>query len=43
MGVKLGLLFIEEHRLRVSKDTVLREIFGPKHEEVTGGWRKWHN
>jgi hypothetical protein len=22
---------------------VLRRIFGPKREEVTGGWRKLHN
>jgi hypothetical protein len=28
----------EEHRLRV-----LRGIFGPKRDEVTGGWRKLHN
>jgi hypothetical protein len=28
----------EEHRLRV-----LRRIFGPKRDEVTGGWRKLHN
>jgi hypothetical protein len=30
----------EEHRLRVFKNRVLRKIFGPKREEVTGGWRK---
>jgi hypothetical protein len=23
--------------------TVLRRIFGPKRDEVTGGWRKLHN
>jgi hypothetical protein len=28
----------EEHRLRV-----LRRIFGPKRDEVTGKWRKLHN
>jgi hypothetical protein len=28
----------EEYRLRV-----LRRIFGPKRDEVTGGWRKLHN
>jgi hypothetical protein len=22
---------------------VLRKIFGPKRDEVTGGWRKLHN
>jgi hypothetical protein len=33
----------EEHRLRVFKNRVLRRIFGPKRDEVTGGWRKLHN
>jgi hypothetical protein len=28
----------EQHRLRV-----IRRIFGPKRDEVTGGWRKLHN
>jgi hypothetical protein len=37
------LTFREEHRLRVLKNTVLRRIFGPKRDEVTGGWRKLHN
>jgi hypothetical protein len=32
----------EEHRLRVFQDRVLRRIFGPKRDEVTGGWRKLH-
>jgi hypothetical protein len=27
----------EEHRLRVFKNRVLRRIFGPKREEVSGG------
>jgi hypothetical protein len=27
----------EAHRLRVSEKRVLREIFGPKKDEVTGG------
>jgi hypothetical protein len=26
--------------LRVSENRVLRRIFGPKREEVPGGWRK---
>jgi hypothetical protein len=30
----------EEHRMRVFENKVLRRIFGPKREEVTGGWRK---
>ena len=25
------------------KNRVLRRIFGPKRDEVTGGWRKLHN
>jgi hypothetical protein len=33
----------EEHRLRVFENRVLRRIFGPKGDEVTGGWRKLHN
>jgi hypothetical protein len=33
----------EEHRLRVFENRVLRGIFGPKRDEVTGGWRKLHN
>jgi hypothetical protein len=30
----------EEHRLRVFENRVLRSIFGPKRDEVTGGWRQ---
>jgi len=30
----------EEHRLRVFKNRVLRRIFGPKRNEVTGEWRQ---
>jgi hypothetical protein len=33
---------MEEYRLRVFEKRVLR-IFGPKRDEVTGGWRKLHN
>jgi hypothetical protein len=29
--------------LRVFENRVLRRIFGPKWDEVTGGWRKLHN
>jgi hypothetical protein len=29
-------------RLGKFKDTVLRRLFGPKREEVTGDWRKLH-
>jgi hypothetical protein len=33
----------EEHRLRVFENRVLKRIFGPKRDEVTGGLRKLHN
>jgi hypothetical protein len=33
----------EERRLRVSENRVLRRIFEPKRDEVTGEWRKLHN
>jgi hypothetical protein len=32
-----------ERRLRVFENGVLRRIFGPQREEVTGEWRKLHN
>jgi hypothetical protein len=32
----------EEHRLRVFENRVLRRIFGPKRDEVTGEWRRLH-
>jgi hypothetical protein len=38
-----SLTLREEHRLRVSENRVLRRIFGPKRNEVTGEWRKFHN
>jgi hypothetical protein len=33
----------EEHRLRVFENRVLRRIFGPERDKVTGEWRKLHN
>ena len=33
----------EEHKLRVFENRVLRRIFGPKGDGVTGEWRKLHN
>jgi hypothetical protein len=39
----LSLTAREEHKLRVSENRVLRKIFGPKRDRVTGGWRKLHN
>jgi len=38
-----SLTLREERRLRVSENRVLRRIFGPKRDEVTGEWRKLHN
>ena len=32
----------EERRLRVFENRVLRRVFGPKRDEVTGEWRKFH-
>jgi hypothetical protein len=32
-----------KHRLRVFENRVLRRIFGPKRDEVTGEWRKVHS
>jgi hypothetical protein len=34
---------MEEHKLRMFENRVLRRIFEPKKDEVTGGWRKLHN
>jgi hypothetical protein len=33
----------EEHRLRVFENRIMRRIFGPKRDGVTGDWRKSHN
>jgi hypothetical protein len=33
----------EERRLSVFENRVLRRVFGPKRDEVTGDWRKLHN
>jgi hypothetical protein len=33
----------EECRLRVFENRVLRRIYGPKRDEVTGEWRRLHN
>jgi hypothetical protein len=38
-----SLTLREEHRLRLFENRVLRRIFGPKRDEVTGEWRKLHN
>jgi hypothetical protein len=38
-----SLTLREENRLRVFENRVLRRIFGPKRDEVTGEWRKLRN
>ena len=38
-----SLTLREERRLRVFENRVLRRIFGPNRDEVTGEWRKLHN
>jgi len=38
-----SLTLREERRLRVLENRVLRRVFGPKRDEVTGEWRKLHN
>jgi hypothetical protein len=38
-----SLTLREGRRLKVFENRVLRKIFGPKRDEVTGEWRKLHN
>jgi hypothetical protein len=38
-----SLILREEQRLGVFENRVLRRIFGPRREEVAGGWRRLHN
>ena len=38
-----SLTLREESKLRLSENMVLRRIFGPRRDEVTGEWRKLHN
>jgi hypothetical protein len=43
-GCETGSLTLsEECRLRVFENKVLRRIFGPKRDEVTGEWRRLYN
>jgi hypothetical protein len=37
-----SLTLREEDRLRVFENRVLKRIFGPKRDEVTGDWKKLH-
>jgi len=34
---------MEERKLRVYKNRVLKRIYGPKREEAVGGWRRLYN
>jgi len=34
---------LEERKLRVFKNMVLRRIFGPRRDKVTGEWKRLHN
>ena len=38
-----SLTLREERMVRVFENRVLRRVFGPKRDEVTGEWRKLHN
>src|SRR5215510_3296240 len=38
-----SLTLWEKHRLRVFENRVLRRVFGPKSDGVTGEWKKLHN
>ena len=38
-----SLTLREERKLRVFENMVLRRIFGPRRDEVTGEWRRLHN
>jgi len=38
-----SLTLREERRLRVFENRVLKRVFGPKRDEVTGEWRQLHN
>jgi hypothetical protein len=38
-----SLTLREQHRLRLFDNRVLRRIFGPKRDEVTGEWRKLYS
>jgi len=39
----LSLTLREERRLRVFENRVLRRMFGPKRDEITGEWRKLYH
>ena len=39
----MSLTLREERKLRVFENKVLRRIFGPRRDEVTGEWGRLHN
>jgi hypothetical protein len=41
--VTWSLTMREEHRLMTSDNRMVKRIFGPQRDEVTGEWRKLHN
>jgi hypothetical protein len=41
VGLRRGEIYTKP--LRVFENRVLRRLFGPKRDEVTGEWRKLHN
>ena len=43
LSLRSSLTLREERSLRVFENRVLRTVFGPKRDEVTGEWRKLHN
>jgi hypothetical protein len=43
-GCEIWLVTLRsKRRLRLFENRVLRRIYGPKRDEVTGEWRKLHN
>jgi len=38
-----SLILREERKLRMFENMVLRRIFGPRRDEVTGEWRRLHS
>ena len=42
-GMTLYVILREEMKLWVFDNMVLRRIFGPRRDEVTGEWRRLHN
>jgi hypothetical protein len=42
-GMKFGLTLREECTLRLFENRVQGKTFGPKGEEVTGGWREFRS